>query len=159
MARRSPPKQKCLPAPVSTTARISGSASQRSAADSSSRASSSVSALLASGRFSVSVATRSRMSTATIVCMPISSVRSSQRDEFRADSGLLARLRPRERAQLPLEIVEEPLLLITVLVREKTDGHSVHHVVHEIECHIEILTAFLPLRKQVDRCAVPLPLE
>src|SRR5580692_13194432 len=66
MARRSPPKQKLRPAPVSTTARTAALRAQASAAASRSMAICRLSVLALSGRLSVTRATAPRVSTCTV---------------------------------------------------------------------------------------------
>src|SRR5262245_47973703 len=66
-ARRSPPKQKFLPAPVSTTARTAGLRAHVSAAAMRSIPTSRLSALPLSGRLMVTTATAPRDSTSTVV--------------------------------------------------------------------------------------------
>src|SRR2546425_906107 len=66
MERRSPPKQKLRPAPVSTTARTAGLRAQVMAAASRSMASCRLRVFALSGRFSVTSATAPRVSTWTL---------------------------------------------------------------------------------------------
>src|ERR1700683_495396 len=66
MARRSPPKQKCRPAPLNTTARTAVLRAQVMAAASRSMAICRLSALPLSGRLSVTSATAPRVSTCTV---------------------------------------------------------------------------------------------
>src|SRR5579863_4894162 len=66
MARRSPPKQKLRPAPVSTTARTAALRAQASDAASRSMAICRLSVLALSGRLSVTSATAPRVSTCTV---------------------------------------------------------------------------------------------
>ena len=65
-APRSPPAQNALPAPVSTTARTSGSSSQRTATSANSFAHSGLMALNASGRLMVIVPTPSATSNSNV---------------------------------------------------------------------------------------------
>src|SRR5215469_6845581 len=68
MARRSPPKLKCRPAPVSTTARTAALRAQVMAAASRSMAICRLMVLAFVGRLSVTTATAPRGSTCTVAC-------------------------------------------------------------------------------------------
>src|SRR5215468_2650343 len=107
MARRSPPKQKCAPAPVSTTARTALLRAQVMAAARRSIAICRLSVLPLSGRLSVTSATAPRVSTWTVG----------------ADTGLLVGRDPDPQAgQLggEFQLAREPgILLIVRELREQ----------------------------------------
>src|SRR5580765_7307593 len=127
MPRRSPPKQKCLPAPVTTTARTFGSPSHCTAAWSRSLPMSRFNAFEASARLKVTVATWSRTSTSTVLLMSDLREQAGRGPTRPADSGFRCRGRLGQFAHPALEVRDHAPLAIAEVVGEEANRDAVHY--------------------------------
>src|SRR3569833_2501015 len=130
MARRSPPKQNCRPAPVNTTARTAGLRLQVMAAANRSIAISRLSVLELSGRLRVTTATAPRVSTCTLE-VDISQSLFVRRDRYAQTDELVRELDLTRHPVIRLVVRQlgQQLLLI---------GHGRRQLRHPLRVHVHM---------------------